>query len=233
MEKQIILIVEDEEHQRNYIRFGLEQNGFFMYEATTGEEALELLAKVQPHLVLLDLNLPGINGHEVCRLLKENFPKVGIVMLTACNDVTNKIKALDIGADDYIVKPFDYLELVARIKAVLRRLFQNKEGNNVTYYGGLEIFQERREVRKNGKPIELTPREFDLLVFLLQNPNRVHNREELLNKVWGPNYVGEEKIVDIYIKKLREKLEDNPSQPCLIKTVRGVGYQLKRPLEGK
>lgn len=191
------------------------------------EEALELLAKTKPHLVLLDLNLPGMNGHDVCRLLKKNYPNVGVIMLTVCTDAADKVKALNIGADDYLTKPFDSSELVARIRAVLRRLFHRGGENDIIHCGDLEILQGLRAVKKNGKPAELTPREFDLLLFLLQNPSRVLNREKLYEQVWGPNYVGEYKIIDIYIKRLREKLEDNPAQPRYIKTVRGVGYLLK------
>ncbi|MDQ0286242.1 DNA-binding response OmpR family regulator [Desulfofundulus luciae] len=225
MEKKI-LIVEDEEGTRNYVRFVLEQNGFTVYEAACGEKALELVPCVQPHLVLLDIKLPGVDGYEVCRRIRNNHPGAGIIMLTACDEGINKVKGLELGADDYIVKPFDSLELAARVKAVFRRL-SHTPGDIPVSYSDLKIIPSTRQVYRKGVPVALTPKEYDLLLFLARNPNRIISREELLNHVWGDNYSGELKTVDIYISRLRAKLENRPDKPRLIKTIRGAGYLFK------
>ncbi|NHM28687.1 response regulator transcription factor [Desulfofundulus sp. TPOSR] len=225
MDKRI-LIVEDEEGTRKYVRFVLEQNGFTVYEAASGEEALELVPGIQPHLMLLDVKLPGMDGYEVCHKIRNNHPGAGIIMLTACDEGINKVKGLELGADDYIVKPFDSLELAARVKAVFRRL-SHTPGDIPVSYSDLKIIPSTRQVYRKGAPVALTPREYDLLLFLARNPNRIISREELLNHVWGDNYLGELKTVDIYISRLRAKLEDRPDKPRLIKTMRGVGYLFK------
>lgn len=222
MDKKI-LIVEDEEGTRKYVRFVLEQNGFSVCEAASGEEALELVPGLQPHLMLLDIKLPGMDGYEVCRRIRNNHTGIGIIMLTACDEGINKVKGLELGADDYIVKPFDALELAARVKALFRRL-SHTPGNTPVSYGDLEIIPWARQVYRKGVPVALTPREYDLLLFLARNPNRIISREELLNHVWGDNYLGELKTVDICISRLRAKLEDRPDKPRLIKTIRRAGY---------
>jgi DNA-binding response OmpR family regulator len=181
MDKRI-LIVEDEEGTRKYVRFVLEQNGFTVYEAASGEEALELVSGIQPHLMLLDVKLPGMDGYGVCHKVRNNHPGVGIIMLTACDEGINKVKGLELGADDYIVKPFDSLELAARVKAVFRRL-SRATGDIPVSYGDLKIIPSIRQVCRKGVPVALTPREYNLLLFLARNPNRIISREELLNHV--------------------------------------------------
>lgn len=158
--------------------------------------------------------------------MRDNHPGVGIIMLTACDEGINKVKGLELGADDYIVKPFDSLELAARVKAVFRRL-SRATGDIPVSYGDLKIIPSTRQVYWKELPVALTPREYDLLLFLARNPNRIISREELLNHVWGDNYWGELKTVDICVSRLRAKLEDRPDKPRLIKTMRGVGYLFK------
>ena len=221
-----ILIVEDEEPIRSFVRINLEKSGFFVQEAASGEEALELIKKGAPHLVVLDLKLPGMDGLEVCRWLRDRYPQVAIIMLTARGQDMDRVTGLETGADDYVVKPFHPLELVARIKAVLRRLYPGR--NSVLCCAGLEIDPEARQVLKGGVPVELTNREFELLLFLARNPGRAFSRDELLNNVWGENYFGDPKTVDVYIRRLRVKLDDNPLFPGPIETVWGTGYRWRR-----
>lgn len=221
-----ILVIEDEEPIRSFVRINLEQSGFLALEAASGEEALELIEKGVPHLVVLDLKLPGMDGLEVCRLLRDRYPQVAIIMLTARGQDMDRVKGLEMGADDYVVKPFHPLELVARIKAVLRRLYPAR--NSVLRCAGLEIYPEARQVKKAGALVELTNREFELLLFLARNPGRAFSRDELLNNVWGENYFGDPKTVDVYIRRLRVKLGDDPLSPGLIETVWGTGYRWRR-----
>ncbi|MEW6275131.1 MAG: response regulator transcription factor [Bacillota bacterium] len=218
-----ILIVEDEEPIRSFVRINLERSGFRTLEVASGEEALELIKKGVPHLVVLDLKLPGMDGLEVCRVLREQYPQVAIIMLTARSQDMDRVKGLETGADDYVVKPFHPLELVARVKAVLRRLYPAR--NSVLCCAGLEIYPEARQVKKAGAFVELTNREFELLLFLARNPGRAFSRDELLNNVWGENYFGDPKTVDVYIRRLRVKLEDDSLSPRFIETVWGTGYR--------
>jgi len=221
--KAKILVVEDEEPIRSFVRINLERSDFLVLEAASGEEALKLIKTTVPHLVVLDLKLPGMDGLQVCRVLREEYPQVAIVMLTARTQDMDKIKGLEMGADDYVVKPFNPLELVARVKAVLRRLYPAK--NFVLSCDDLEIFPAARQVKKAGKQIELTSREFELLYFLARNPGRAFSRDELLNHIWGKDYFGEPKAVDIYIHRLRSKLGDDPTAPSFIETIWGLGYR--------
>ncbi|AEG16323.1 two component transcriptional regulator, winged helix family [Desulfofundulus kuznetsovii DSM 6115] len=218
-----ILVVEDEEPIRGFIRINLERNGFEVREAASGEEALNLMLETLPHLVVLDLKLPGMDGLEVCRILRQKYPQVAVLMLTARGQDMDRVKGLEMGADDYVVKPFNPLELVASVKAILRRVFPAADG--VICYGDLSIFPAARQVKKGGKLLELTHREFDLLLFLARNPGRVFNRDELLDHVWGENYFGDPKTVDVYIRRLRAKLENGRANPGFIETVWGVGYR--------
>lgn len=218
-----ILVVEDEEPIRGFVRINLERSGFLVLEATSGEEALDLLAKTVPRLVVLDLKLPGVGGLEVCRFLRERYPQVAIIMLTALGQDLDRVKGLETGADDYMVKPFNPLELVARIKAVLRRLYPAV--NAVLRCGDLEIFPAARQVKKAGNIVGLTNREYELLVFLARNPGRAFNRDEMLNHVWGENYFGDSKTVDVYVCRLRVKLEDDSLHHGFIETVWGTGYR--------
>lgn len=221
--KTKILIVEDEEPIRSFVRINLERGGFLVLEAPSGEEAVKLIKKGAPHLVVLDLKLPGMDGLEVCRVLRDQYPQVAIVMLTARGQDMDRVRGLEMGADDYVVKPFHPLELVARIKAVLRRLYPAR--NSVLCSGNLEIYPAARQVKKAGALVELTNREFELLLFLARNPGRAFSRDELLNNVWGENYFGDPKTIDVYIRRLRVKLEDDSPSPNFIETIWGRGYR--------
>lgn len=223
---KVILIVDDDELIREFIFSVLEQNGFVVYEAASGEEALESLPVIKPELVLLDIKLPGLDVFEICRILRSKYPDMGVIMLTAYCEKADIVRGLELGADDYIVKPFDASVILARVKAVLRRLDPNYEQDKVIYCGNLQIIPNARRVIQDGVVIELTPREYDLLLLLVKNPNGVFSREELLNQIWGQNFWGEHKTVDVTISRLRAKLKDDPTNPRLIKTVRGVGYLL-------
>lgn len=201
----------------------LEQNGFTVYEAATGEEGLDLAAKAKPLLVLLDLILPGMDGYEVCRKLRGSHPEVAVIMITGCNEREDIIKGLETGADDYVVKPFDSRELLARVKATLRRTVPAAQQNVITF-NNIEIFPAARQVKKNGRYIKLSPREYELLLLFAQNPNRAFSRDEILDHLCGQNFFGERKTVDIYVSRLRAQLADEPGKLRLIETVRGTGY---------
>jgi DNA-binding response OmpR family regulator len=227
-QKGLVLIVEDEEPIRLLVRLNLEQAGFDVQEAATGEEALAKIEKAVPDLVILDLRLPDIDGYTVCRHLRDHYPKVAIIMLTALSQDYDKVLGLELGADDYLVKPFNPLELIARVRAVLRRL-HTVEGKEVPLTAGdLTLFPAAHEVRKKGRPLELTPREFSLLKTLMANPGRVFTRDELLDAVWGEDFLGDRKTVDVHIRRLRAKLGQTPSSAEYIETVWGVGYRFRK-----
>lgn len=223
-----ILIVEDEEAIRGFIKVNLKRNNFEVLEAGSGEEALELM-KENVNIVLLDVMLPGINGYEVCEKARKAYPNLGIIILTAKGQEENRIEGLDAGADDYIVKPFSPKELLARINALTRRLsLQSGEVENQTnelVSGIFKLVVDERRFTKNGKEIELTPIEFSLVKYFMENPNKAIHRDEILNNVWGYNYVGDFKIVDVNIRRIRQKIEENPSEPKHIEKVWGYGYR--------
>lgn len=223
-----ILIVEDEEAIRGFIKVNLKRNNFDVIEAASGEEALEKLNDTVD-IVLLDVMLPGINGYEVCAKAREKFPQLGVIILTAKGQEENKIEGLEAGADDYIVKPFSPKELLARINSLLRRLsIQADENNDDTKELVTGIFTmnvDERRFLKNGKEIELTPIEFSLVKYFMENVNKAVHRDEILNNVWGYNYVGDFKIVDVNVRRIRQKIEENPSKPKYIEKVWGYGYR--------
>lgn len=217
-----ILVVEDDKDIANIIIFNLERNGFKTLEANDGPCGLNLALECAPDLILLDVMLPGIDGFEICRRVREQS-QVPIIMLTAREEETDKIMGLELGADDYVTKPFSNRELIARIKANMRRFsevpsVQKKESD------GIEISEEGTVVYKDGKPIDLSVREFDILSYLASEPGHVVSREELMEKVWGFEYYGDLRAVDVAIRRLREKIEDEPAQPRYIITKRGLGY---------
>lgn len=227
----IILIVDDEPAIVDIIKYNLEKQGYETITASDGEEALEKALKHNPDLILLDVMLPKMDGYDVCRAVRAKS-EVPIIMLTARDGEVDKVLGLELGADDYITKPFSERELLARIKANLRRTSPKRESQeetgknseNLIRIGGLEIDPLQYEVRKNGEPVELTLREFELLKFMADSPGRIFSRESLLEKVWGYEYFGDVRTVDVTISRLREKIETDPARNQVIMTKRGVGY---------
>lgn len=222
-----VLVVDDEKLIVKGIRFSLEQDGMEVDCAYDGEEALRLAKGKEYDVILLDLMLPKMDGMEVCQQIRE-FSNMPIVMLTAKGDDMDKILGLEYGADDYITKPFNILEVKARIKAVMRRMSQgsqkdDQKGKRIEI-GDLHLDSESRRVFIAGKEINLTAKEFDVLELLILNPNKVYSRDNLLNIVWGYEYPGDVRTVDVHIRRLREKIETNPSEPKYVHTKWGVGY---------
>lgn len=222
-----VLVVDDEKLIVKGIRFSLEQDGMEVTCAYDGEEALELVQNNEFDVVLLDVMLPKLTGFEVCQQIRD-FSQVPIIMLTAKGDDMDKILGLEYGADDYITKPFNILEVKARIKAIMRRSkttkIEEQETTKVAVYEELKVDCDSRRVYINEIEVNLTAKEFDLLELLLFNPNKVYSRETLLNTVWGYDYPGDVRTVDVHIRRLREKIEPNPSEPKYIHTKWGVGY---------
>ncbi len=225
-----VLVVDDEKLIVKGIRFSLEQDGMEVTCAYDGEEALEIAKNETFDIILLDVMLPGLTGFEVCQQIRE-FSDVPIVMLTAKGDDMDKILGLEYGADDYITKPFNILEVKARIKAIMRRTTAKeaaKPANDaVIKSGDMTIDRDGRRVFIEDKEINLTAKEFDVLELLVLNPNKVYSREKLLTLVWGADYPGDVRTVDVHIRRLREKIEKNPSEPRYVHTKWGVGYYFK------
>ncbi|KGG79752.1 response regulator transcription factor [Caloranaerobacter azorensis] len=225
-----ILIVDDEEHIIELIRFNLETNGYQVITANDGNEALKKIREEKPNLVILDLMLPSIDGIEICKILRkdEETEKLPIIMLTAKSEEIDMILGLEIGADDYITKPFSVRELLARIKAVLRRTQEIQEKReSVLKIGDIMIDIEKHEVTKKGKKIDLTLKEFELLRILSEKRGNVLTRNYLLDEIWGYNYFGDTRTVDVHIRHLRRKIEDDDKNPQYIQTIRGIGYKMK------
>lgn len=221
-----VLVVDDEKLIVKGIRFSLQQDGMEVDCAYDGEEALEAVKANTYDVILLDVMLPKLTGFEVCQQIRE-FSDVPVIMLTAKGDDMDKILGLEYGADDYITKPFNILEVKARIKAIMRRSANRVEAQDtgkVLAFGDLKVDCESRRVYISGKEVNLTAKEFDLLELLMMNPNKVYSRENLLNTVWGYDYPGEVRTVDVHVRRLREKIEDNPSEPKYIHTKWGAGY---------
>ena len=221
-----VLVVDDEKLIVKGIRFSLEQDGMEVECAYDGEEALKLATENQYDMILLDIMLPKMDGFEVCQQIR-GFSDVPIVMLTAKGDDMDKILGLDYGADDYITKPFNILEVKARIKAIMRRTSgkrEKEEAVKVIESGDLKLYGESRRLFILGKEINLTAKEFDLLELLVMHPGKVYSRENLLNIVWGYEYPGDVRTVDVHVRRLREKIEKNPSEPKYVHTKWGVGY---------
>ncbi len=219
------LVVDDETPLVRLVTAYLEREGFDVASAGDGETALELARSFGPDVVVLDLMLPGMDGVEVCRRLR-SFSDAYVVMLTARADEGDKIVGLSTGADDYVTKPFSPGELMARVRAMLRRPRASLHGEESRMFGELEIAPESREVRIGGAPVELTPREFDLLDALSARPNVAFSRAQLLDRVWGPSWYGDEHVVDVHIANLRRKLGEDPAHPRYVRTIRGVGYRM-------
>ena len=226
-----ILVVDDEKVLVKGIKFNLENEGYQVETGSDGQEAVEKARVGQFDLIILDLMMPKIDGLQACMKIRE-FSNVPIIMLTARSEDADKIIGFECGADDYITKPFNILEVKARIRALLRRAGQTAQQEklaNRLARGSIVIDTDERSAWKDGQPVDLTAKEFDLIELLLRNPGRVYSRENLLNQVWGYEYIGEYRTVDVHIRRLREKLEPDPANPEYILTKWGVGYYLSNP----
>jgi DNA-binding response OmpR family regulator len=221
-----ILAVEDDERIRTAVRLALEDEGWDVEEAESGERALEVFGGGPFDVVLIDLMLPGIDGFELCRSVRRNSD-VPIIMVTARTDTHDVVAGLEAGADDYLTKPFEPKELSARIRALLRRVRPSTPGHTHLKFGDLEVIPDEGVVRKEGVEVHLTKTEFRLLVELASSPGRVHSREHLLEKVWGYDYFGDGRLVDVHVRRLRTKVEADPAMPRHVVTVRGLGYKLQ------
>ena len=228
---RLVLIVDDERPIVDILKYNLEKEGYETIEAYDGAEALDMALNQNPDVILLDVMLPKMDGFEVCRKVREKKPTVPILMLTAREEEVDKVLGLELGADDYITKPFSVRELMARVKANLRRVHTEaaepaaQQGDsNIINAGRIVLNLDRYEVQRDGKIVDLTLREFELLKFLALQPDKVFTREMLLEKVWGYEYYGDVRTVDVTIRRLREKIEDDPSVPNFVVTKRGVGY---------
>ncbi|NLD18247.1 MAG: response regulator transcription factor [Tissierellia bacterium] len=221
-----IMIVEDEDSIRKFVRVNLEMENYVVAEAESGEKAIELYDSFKPDIVLLDIMLPGIDGFQVCRYLRQDERELGIIMLTAKNQDIDKIQGLEAGSDDYISKPFNPKELVLRIKSLERRLKSTESDSalNIIETSKFKLDRNSRKFYKDGKLIDLTPTEYSVIVMFLENPKQAISRDEILDTVWGEDFIGDSKIVDVNIRRLRAKIEDDSSRPEFIKTVWGIGY---------
>lgn len=243
-----VLVVDDEESIVILLSYNLEKDGYEVVTAHDGKEGYDLAMSQSFDFIILDLMLPSMDGMEICKRLRQEKNETPILMLTAKDDELEKIIGLELGADDYMTKPFSPREVLARIKAILRRMSvvkppdtgdKNAENLDTLEHesqpdtklevGEMVIFPELYEVKVKGEPIEITPKEFELLLYMAKRPNRILSREQLLNAIWNFDYAGETRIVDVHISHLREKIEENTKKPEYIKTVRGFGYKFEEP----
>jgi DNA-binding response OmpR family regulator len=222
-----ILVVEDDHAVQKALRRLFETEGFEIEISTDGQAALEAFRRAAPAAIVLDLRLPLVSGRDVCREIKQQAPTVPIIVLSACSDVSDKVLLLELGADDYVTKPFSPRELLARVRAALRRTVQTGTGDVVTF-AGISVDFIKMEVNRNGEQVVLTAQEFKTLKFLIQNAERVISRDELLNEVWGYQNYPSTRTVDNHILKLRQKLENDPTNPIHFRTVHGMGYKFVR-----
>ena len=227
MANEKILVVDDEEHILELISFNLTNNGYKVIKANNGIDAVRLAIEEKPKLILLDLMIPGKDGYDVCREVRSNseIRNIPIIMLTAKSEELDKILGLELGADDYITKPFSVRELLARVKAVLRRFSVVEPESSVLVFGNLKADFEKREIHVKDKKLDLTLKEFELLEILIRNKGKILTRDTLLDKIWGYEYIGETRKVDVHIRYLRKKVEEDDKNPKLIETIRGVGYR--------
>lgn len=223
-----VLVVEDEKSLREPLVFLLEKEGFTVHEAEDGPGAIDKFESTRPDIILLDLMLPGLSGTDVCREIRSRS-SVPIIMLTAKDGEVDKIVGLEIGADDYVTKPYSTRELLARMKAVLRRGSTSSvpTSSSVLEAGPVRLDAERHKVSVNGAPISLPLKEFELLEYFMENVNRVLTRGQIIDRVWGANYYGDTKTLDVHVKRIRAKIEDDPANPTLLVTVRGLGYKFE------
>lgn len=230
MSGETILVVEDERAVSRGLEYGLRSEGYQVLRAESGEVGLSLTRSENPDLLLLDIRLPGINGYEVCRILRQEGHRQPILMVTARDEEVDKVLGLELGADDYLVKPYSLRELVSRVRALLRRAYGELSirGAGISRWGHLEIDRNRLSVRRNGDPVDLTPIEYRLLCHLVDHPGQPVSRNALIEAVWGyDSSVGNDRTVDVHIRHLRQKLEERPEAPQHILTVRGVGYKFE------
>ncbi len=225
MNAPTILLVDDDARLREIVGMALEGEGYGVRSAASAEEAVAILDRDDPDLLILDVMLPGRDGFELCREIRTRSP-VPILMLTAKTDTVDVVVGLESGADDYVTKPFVTKELVARIRALLRRARGAEQSRRKITVDGLEIAPEAATVTKNGMPLHLTKTEFKLLLALASRPNQVFTREVLLQQVWDYDYFGDSRLVDVHIRRLRAKIEDDPREPRIVQTVRGLGYKV-------
>ncbi|MDO4664952.1 MAG: response regulator transcription factor [Actinomycetaceae bacterium] len=224
-----ILIVEDEEAYRKPLEYALTREGYKVVAVADGDSALQVVRSEWVDLILLDLMLPGISGTEVCRKVREESD-VPIVMVTAKDDVVDVVLGLEIGADDYVTKPYQLRELLARISAILRRSRDLPDAGKVLQVGPIEMDVGRHEVKVRGALVDMPLREFELLEYFLRNPERVLTRGQVMDRVWGEDWYGDQKTLDVHVKRLRSKIEDDPHSPKIIVTVRGLGYRIIPPV---
>ena len=219
-----ILIIEDEESIRGFLKINLKRNGYEVIEADNGELGVKLALKEKPAIIILDVMLPGIDGFKVCKIIRNEDEKVGIIMLTAKSQDLDKIMGLEYGADDYIIKPFNPMELLLRIKALLRRISDYEEKKGIIQ-GKFKLDIYAKRIFKNNKEIDLTPKEYSIIKLFIENPNKAFSRDELMDLVWGEDYIGDHKIVDVNIRRLRSKIECSSLNEKFIETIWGFGYR--------
>lgn len=219
-----ILIIEDEESIRGFLKINLKRNGYEVIEADNGELGVKLALKEKPAIIILDVMLPGIDGFKVCKIIRNEDEKVGIIMLTAKSQDLDKIMGLEYGADDYIIKPFNPMELLLRIKALLRRISDYEEKKGIIQ-GKFKLDIYAKRIFKNNKEIDLTPKEYSIIKLFIENPNKAFSRDELMDLVWGEDYIGDPKIVDVNIIRLRSKIECSSLNEKFIETIWGFGYR--------
>ena len=231
MKKNSILVVEDEENLLAAIKYNLDNEGYLSITANNGTEAIGLVSSEDPDLVILDVMLPELDGLEVCRIIRKDND-VPIIFLTAKDQEMDRVVGLELGADDYVVKPFSMRELLARVKAMLRRQrvkdsFTKDHLEEVLVSGSLSLNTASRILTRDGEILDIKPRAFDLLLLLMQNKGRAFSREQILERLWGTDFYGDTRTVDVHIRWIREKIEDDPSDPTKLKTVRSIGYRFE------
>lgn len=219
-----ILIIEDEESIRGFLKINLKRNGYEVIEADNGELGVKLALKEKPAIIILDVMLPGIDGFKVCKIIRNEDEKVGIIMLTAKSQDLDKIMGLEYGADDYIIKPFNPMELLLRIKVLLRRISDYEEKKGIIQ-GKFKLDIYAKRIFKNNKEIDLTPKDYSIIKLFIENPNKAFSRDELMDLVWGEDYIGDPKIVDVNIRRLRSKIECSSLNEKFIETIWGFGYR--------
>ena len=224
-----VLIVEDEDSIRKFVKINLERSDFQVIEAETGEKGVEIARKEDIDIVVLDVMLPGIDGFQVCKTLREEYPNLGIIMLTAKSQDIDKIMGLEYGTDDYMTKPFNPTELVLRVKSLARRMESRNEDDQDSQLeiGPFRIDKYSRKFYKDDIEMDVTPTEYSIVKLFMENPGKAFKRDEILNLIWGYDFVGDSKIVDVNIRRLRSKVENDPSKPEYIETVWGLGYRWK------
>ena len=223
-----ILVIEDEDSIRKFVKINLDRAGFDVKEAASGEDGIDIARKENIDIVVLDIMLPGIDGYEVCKILRKEYPHLGIIMLTAKSQDIDKIMGLEYGTDDYMSKPFNPMELVLRVKSLARRMEKaNEDEQQILSFKPFKIDVYSRKFYRDNIEVELTPTEYSIAKLFMENPGKAFKRDEILNLVWGYDFIGDSKIVDVNIRRLRAKIEEDSSKPYYIETVWGIGYRWK------